>query len=171
MRLSARWVVSAGRCPDTRLIMAGLPYWHWSKYLGTDPNSWPMFDGSDTSLSGNGTQTGPQCACVMEGPFADWVVTLGPLPNTWGCTPNPQSDGFGKNPRCIERTFDLTMLDTLGYDSFVYTATAPGNTCPRFSLPDSTALTCETRRQHVRPCPRIGPTLSSQLPSPLRRRR
>ncbi|KAF2161906.1 hypothetical protein M409DRAFT_69436 [Zasmidium cellare ATCC 36951] len=76
----------------------GLPYWHWSKYLDQDINTWPLFDGSETSISGNGTQTGPQCACVGSGPLANWTINLGPQgEGTWGCKRNPQSDGRDAN--------------------------------------------------------------------------
>lgn len=115
---------------DTRLTALGHPYWHWSKYLGTDPNSWPMFDNSETSISGNGTQTGAECACVNEGPFKDWQITLGPSPNGWGCSRNPRDDGFGYNPRCIERTFNTDMLDNLKYSDVVYTIESKGNYIP-----------------------------------------
>ncbi|CZT20790.1 uncharacterized protein RCC_06648 [Ramularia collo-cygni] len=102
----------------------GHPYWHWSRYLDTDPNSWPMFDNSPTSISGNGTQTGEACACVMEGPLKDWKVTLGPSPNGWGCKRNPREDGFGYNPRCIERTFNVDMLEHLRFEDVVKTIEA-----------------------------------------------
>lgn len=104
----------------------GHPYWHWSKYLGSDPNSWPMFDNSETSISGNGTQTGEQCACVSEGPLKDWQATLGPSPSGWGCSRNPRDDGFGYNPRCIERTFNVDMLNNLKYSDVVQTVEAQG---------------------------------------------
>ncbi|KAK4498915.1 hypothetical protein PRZ48_009425 [Zasmidium cellare] len=100
----------------------GLPYWHWSKYLDQDINTWPLFDGSETSISGNGTQTGPQCACVDSGPFANWTINLGPQgEGTWGCKRNPQSDGRGYNPSCIERTFNLDYLNNVKYSDIVYT--------------------------------------------------
>ncbi|KAI5357450.1 Putative tyrosinase copper-binding domain, di-copper centre-containing domain superfamily [Septoria linicola] len=99
----------------------GHPYWHWSKYLGTDPNSWPMFDNSETSISGNGTQTGEQCACVNEGPLKDWKINLGPSEGGWGCQANPRPDGYGYNPRCIERTFQSDNLNTLKYSDVVHT--------------------------------------------------
>jgi tyrosinase len=116
----------------------GHPYWHWSKYLGTDPKSWPMFDNSETSISGNGTQTGEECACVNEGPFKDWKITLGPSPNGWGCSRNPRDDGFGYNPRCIERTFNVDFLSNLQYSDVVYTLEAKGT--PRHPPPSLTTI-------------------------------
>ncbi|EME79543.1 uncharacterized protein MYCFIDRAFT_120322, partial [Pseudocercospora fijiensis CIRAD86] len=95
----------------------GLPYWHWSKYLDRPINTWPLFDNSETSISGNGTQTGPRCACVMSGPMASWTINLGPQGfDSWGCKRNPRSDGLGYNPSCIERTFNLRALDSVQYD-------------------------------------------------------
>ncbi|KAF2209454.1 hypothetical protein CERZMDRAFT_61170 [Cercospora zeae-maydis SCOH1-5] len=98
----------------------GLPYWHWSKYLDQDVNTWPLFDNSPNSISGNGTQTGPFCACVYEGPFANWTVTLGPFKGAWGCRANPRDDGRGYNPRCIERTFQPYLLSNNQYTDVVY---------------------------------------------------
>ncbi|KXS97835.1 hypothetical protein AC579_8562 [Pseudocercospora musae] len=100
----------------------GLPYWHWSKYLDQDVNTWPLFDGSETSISGNGTQTGPECACVANGPMASWTINLGPQgQDTWGCKRNPRADGLGYNPACIERTFNTRYLNSLRWDEVVYT--------------------------------------------------
>lgn len=98
----------------------GHPYWHWSKYLDQDVNTWPMFDNSPDSISGNGTQTGPLCACVNEGPLANWTVTLGPYPGSWGCSANPRDDGLGYNPRCIDRTFQPSNLKSNEYSDVVF---------------------------------------------------
>lgn len=104
----------------------GLPYWHWSKYLAedptqSDPESWPLFDGSETSISGNGTQTGPQCSCIQTGPLANWTINFGPTTNGWGCSRNPRGDGYGYNPRCIERAFSVSDLAQLQYSDVVKT--------------------------------------------------
>ncbi|EEH36257.2 tyrosinase central domain-containing protein [Paracoccidioides lutzii Pb01] len=92
------------------------PYWNWAEYA-EDPVSNPMFDGSETSLSGNGEATdhgnvtivpglivpsGTGGGCVISGPFASMSVNLGPI------TPimpdlQPNGNGLSYNPRCLRR--------------------------------------------------------------------
>ncbi|KAF2458395.1 hypothetical protein BDY21DRAFT_342393 [Lineolata rhizophorae] len=95
------------------------PYWDWSKY--PDPLESVMFSGSDTSMSGNGeyieheghrlgmssdpVPPGKGGGCVQSGPFANMTVNLGPVMVSLDIEvpANPQSDGYGLNPRCIRR--------------------------------------------------------------------
>ncbi|KAK1749680.1 putative tyrosinase [Echria macrotheca] len=98
-----------------------LPYWNWGKWA-YDPLKSPLFDGSDTSLSGNGVYAEHACTnalptnlncippgvgggCVSEGPFKDMVVNLGPAFSAFAPTePIPvPSTLFGHNPRCLRR--------------------------------------------------------------------
>ncbi|KAF9638021.1 Tyrosinase [Lasiodiplodia theobromae] len=99
-----------------------LPYWSWGKYA-LDPVNSPIFDGSETSLGGDGAHVPygdlciPNCdtpnyvfpagnggGCVTSGPFNNWTVNLGPVSSTMpGIEPNPQPDGLGYNPRCLRR--------------------------------------------------------------------
>ncbi|KAH7348468.1 hypothetical protein BKA65DRAFT_261082 [Rhexocercosporidium sp. MPI-PUGE-AT-0058] len=98
------------------------PYWNWGRYA-SDPINSPLFDGSDTSLSGNGLYTnhtgviipgapppfdvippGVGGGCVTTGPFKNMSVNLGPLAASISdVPPNPQADGLGYNPRCLRR--------------------------------------------------------------------
>ncbi|KAL2175532.1 uncharacterized protein P884DRAFT_301613 [Thermothelomyces heterothallicus CBS 202.75] len=90
------------------------PYWDWGRWAD-DPENSPIFDGSDTSLSGNGEYiehrasgfipAGNGGGCVKSGPFKDMVVHLGPVaPATDPAPPaNPRRDGYGDNPRCLRR--------------------------------------------------------------------
>jgi len=90
------------------------PYWDWGRWA-QDPEKSPIFDGSDTSLSGNGEKTqhkasgivpaGNGGGCVKTGPFKDMVVRLGPVSPLVDPAPpkNPRSDGYGDNPRCLRR--------------------------------------------------------------------
>lgn len=98
------------------------PYWNWGRYSNNPINS-PLFDGSDTSLSGNGLYynhtgvlitgapppfdvipPGVGGGCVTAGPFKNMSVNLGPVfPSISGVPPNPQQDGLGYNPRCLRR--------------------------------------------------------------------
>ncbi|KAK2738809.1 hypothetical protein FQN55_000447, partial [Onygenales sp. PD_40] len=92
-----------------------------------DPLSSPIFDGSDTSMSGNGaffahngTQATPYTVippgegggCVTSGPFKDMKVNLGPIaPAMDGIEANPEF--FGYNPRCLRR--DISVFASSGW--------------------------------------------------------
>jgi len=90
------------------------PYWDWGRWA-QDPEKSPIFDGSDTSLSGNGKKTqhrasafapaGNGGGCVETGPFKNMTVHLGPVSPAIDPAPkaNPRSDGYGDNPRCLRR--------------------------------------------------------------------
>lgn len=105
------------------------PYWDWSS---TDTlAAHPLFDGSDTSISGNGeyveettyvliptpdiinttVPSGTGGGCLTSGPFANLTVRLGPH----GA---PVSDGLAYNPRCLTRNFRDSYLSAyLTYDN------------------------------------------------------
>ncbi|RBR27135.1 uncharacterized protein FIESC28_00079 [Fusarium coffeatum] len=95
------------------------PYWNWFETGDFATN--PLFDGSDTSMSGDGKffkhngsvsgggniflPSGNGGGCIETGPFAGEVANLGP--------PSPGMDGMeatktplNYNPRCLRR--DLT---------------------------------------------------------------
>ncbi|KAF2653232.1 Di-copper centre-containing protein [Lophiostoma macrostomum CBS 122681] len=90
------------------------PYWDWGRWASS-PETSPIFDGSDTSMSGQGIKTthssnglkpaGNGGGCIEKGPFKNMTVNLGPLATMPDTTPpkNPRADGFGYNPRCIKR--------------------------------------------------------------------
>jgi tyrosinase len=105
------------------------PYWEWSKH-SDDQSQSPLFDGSETSISGNGLKV-PQTSinytvpglpvpiylvrnpgtgggCVHDGPFANFTVNLGPVaPNPH---PNPEDPyGLRYNPRCLRRDFSPNL--------------------------------------------------------------
>ncbi|KAF2843303.1 Di-copper centre-containing protein [Patellaria atrata CBS 101060] len=102
------------------------PYWDWGMWAA-DPETSPIFDGSDTSMSGNGEKIAHQGTftapagngggCVLSGPFKNFTVNLGPVPGATQAQPapppNPRSDGFGYNPRCLRR--DLSNQLTQRY--------------------------------------------------------
>ncbi|ETS74200.1 hypothetical protein PFICI_14066 [Pestalotiopsis fici W106-1] len=105
------------------------PYWDWSS---TDTISeHPLFDGSDTSISGNGVATnhtsfiyiptpdiinitvtsGSGGGCITSGPFVNFTVSLGPH----GA---PISDGLQLNERCLTRDFrEWYIQQYLSYDN------------------------------------------------------
>lgn len=100
------------------------PYWEWSAFAD-DPVASPLFDGSNTSISGNGAKVPhaswfyevphsgglnntvpPQDGggCLTSGPFANLTVNLGPV-NSNGSLPGWIGSGTGLdyNPRCVVR--------------------------------------------------------------------
>ncbi|EME82556.1 uncharacterized protein MYCFIDRAFT_57308 [Pseudocercospora fijiensis CIRAD86] len=113
------------------------PYLNWPKYA-LDLLNAPPFDGSETSLSGNG-QFDPQNngtwvpndqqrnikippggggGCVTTGPFANITVRLGPVsPSLSYATPNPQKDGLGYNPRCLRRDMSAYAVEKWANDA------------------------------------------------------
>ncbi|KAJ4983088.1 FAD binding domain-containing protein [Stagonosporopsis vannaccii] len=106
------------------------PYYSYSRWY-KDPTKSPLLDGSDTSISGQGTpgcknQTftgiplntnaliriphGAGGGCVSSGPFKDWQVNVGPMFPGSDCVQlNPNQNftepgyGLGYNPRCLTR--------------------------------------------------------------------
>lgn len=111
-------------------IRAGLLYMGYEKYGYQDLEYTPLFDGSPTSLGGDGVLSPDGCYC-NQGPFSDFICNLGPIAGGGGCRQNPQADGLGYNPRCLERHFNRTVLADLtyqnvyetivGYDGKLYT--------------------------------------------------
>ncbi|KAI0201444.1 Di-copper centre-containing protein [Astrocystis sublimbata] len=102
------------------------PYWDWGRWAA-DPEKSPIFDGSDTSMSGNGEKTTHQTfmvpngnggGCITSGPFKNMTVNLGPVSPAISPAPptNPRRDGLGYNPRCLRR-------DVNNYLSSRYTRT------------------------------------------------
>ncbi|KAK3997033.1 putative tyrosinase [Cladorrhinum sp. PSN332] len=112
------------------------PYWNWGKHAH-DPQNSPLFDGSDTSMSGNGAYyphnctdalgTGANCippgtggGCVETGPFANMTVNLGLL------APSLRADNieadftggfFGHKPRCLRRDISQWVSSQWGRDA------------------------------------------------------
>ncbi|KAF2721222.1 Di-copper centre-containing protein [Polychaeton citri CBS 116435] len=105
------------------------PYWDWPKYSSA-PQGSPLFDGSPTSLGGNGEYidhegpiiTPPQGVgggpillpagvgggFVTTGPFANMTVNLGPVGGLNGTAPGPDG-GLGYNPRGLKRDLGPAM--------------------------------------------------------------
>lgn len=101
----------------------GIPFWDWSKGAERPLEENPIFDGSATSLSGNGELQWTRvdrgrrrtCQCVTSGPLANWTVNLGPSAPGFFCSDNPQADGLGHNPRCLERGFGPQYMRNITY--------------------------------------------------------
>ncbi|USW54603.1 Putative tyrosinase copper-binding domain, di-copper centre-containing domain superfamily [Septoria linicola] len=128
----------------------GQPYWDYSRYYGQPIESWPIFDGSDTSLGGNGKADTPSkdCSCLTDGPFADWKINLGPVAGNHACTDNPQDDGLGLNTRCLERKFEPKFLGNLTYDNVTFTIN-------NFEDPDAFGVRIESWPVGIHPIPHI----------------
>ncbi|PWY67908.1 tyrosinase central domain protein [Aspergillus heteromorphus CBS 117.55] len=106
----------------------GLPYWNWPSFTSNLSAS-PVFDGSDTSLSGDGLPdptaplASPPCpenvacspghggGCVHSGPFTNWTIHMGPisLSDVKSYAPLP-SNAWTYNPRCLTRSFSESYL-------------------------------------------------------------
>ncbi|KAF7115509.1 hypothetical protein CNMCM5793_002467 [Aspergillus hiratsukae] len=108
----------------------GLPYWDWPLYTDKPLTESTLFDGSPTSLGGNGVATqgrleqilseleaamlnyeipaggsippGSGGSCVVTGPFGNTIVSLGPFPASYIETGLP--DNWKEaNPHCLTR--------------------------------------------------------------------
>ena len=100
-------------------------YWDWGRWAA-DPEKSPIFDGSDTSLSGNGKKVahrgsgfapaGNGGGCVETGPFKNMTVHLGPVSPAADPAPprNPRADGYGDNPRCLRRDISNNLSSKYG---------------------------------------------------------
>jgi len=96
------------------------PYWNWGK-SALDPIHSPYFDGTDTSMGGNGEYEAHNCTpalptglncippgegggCVTTGPFKDMTVNMGPIAPTLA-EPEvvPAASLYAYNPRCLKR--------------------------------------------------------------------
>ena len=122
------------------------PYWEWSAFA-SNPTASPVFDGSDTSMSGNGekvphdaysyiiphspniTLTFPPQdggGCLIDGPFANFTVGVGPL-----CSPvSPpglvgSNTGLEYNPQCLTRDLGPFFSDMLDWDTVTATLDMP----------------------------------------------
>lgn len=103
------------------------PYWNWATTAVTGLESSPIFDGSDSSMGGNGAKvqqtgnivlnggglpslslpTGSGGGCVTSGPFKNMSVNLGPADlSIAGNITLVQANPLAYNPRCLKR--DLT---------------------------------------------------------------
>lgn len=115
------------------------PYWNYGKWYA-DLTASPLFDGSETSLGGNGAPPagrkhkrqfpgggggggfggigggGTGGGCITTGPFKDMVVSLGPMAAMIQPAParNPQANGYGSNPRCLRRDMNLSLGQNYG---------------------------------------------------------
>ncbi len=118
-----------------------VPYWEWGLDV-KNPAASPVFDGSDTSLGGNGEffphegmilteamnpdaliplPPGTGGGCVRTGPFANMTVHVGPVALAQYGTSNSTSseNPLGDNSRCLKR--DLNAGVASRFTSFLNT--------------------------------------------------
>ncbi|KAJ5747749.1 uncharacterized protein N7511_009445 [Penicillium nucicola] len=112
------------------------PYWNWAADAD-DLESSEVFDGSDTSMSGNGVYipaagdiqlalgayptvdlpTGTGGGCVTSGPFLNYTVNMGPAAlNLPGGNVSVAENPLDYNPRCLNR--DLTTAIVKSYANY-----------------------------------------------------
>ncbi|KAJ5892138.1 N-acetyl-6-hydroxytryptophan oxidase ivoB [Penicillium subrubescens] len=97
-----------------------LPYWNWPLWAGNLHES-PLFDGSETSLSGDGEYNpgeeslssgavtilrGSGGGCVRRGPFKDITIHFGPFPRSLLSATEIPAPRFDYNPRCLNRSLN-----------------------------------------------------------------
>lgn len=118
--------------PQKVLLTEHSQYWDWPLSAITGLEAYPLFDGSDTSMSGNGVYianqpdisvagppfdlpwnitvpAGSGGGCIHSGPFVNYTLNMGPvglaIPGQVEPVSNPDGN-FAYNPRCLKR--DLT---------------------------------------------------------------
>jgi tyrosinase len=99
-------------------------YWNWPLYTDDLATS-PLFDGSDTSLSGDGIYDpadtgydidgetlprGTGGGCVASGPFENLTLHLGPFDYNLTSRDSLPSWAFAYNPRCFTRSLNTEVL-------------------------------------------------------------
>ncbi|KAJ9496645.1 hypothetical protein H2202_007719 [Exophiala xenobiotica] len=114
------------------------PYWNWALW-STSLSTSPLFDGSSTSLSGDGQYipnrdpytvggggtlpVGTGGGCVLKGPFKNMSVNLGPfdfsvvfsgLPSNW----------TAYNPHCLQRDLNNYIATRYGNQTAINTLMA-----------------------------------------------
>ncbi|CAL5875210.1 uncharacterized protein PFLUO_LOCUS9514 [Penicillium psychrofluorescens] len=106
------------------------PYWNWGADT-EDMTKSEVFDGSDTSLSGNGAfipnqpdisvdmagyprlnfTAGTGGGCMTSGPFQDYTVDMGPSTLSMpGGNVSSMSNPLDYNPRCLKRSLTTSIL-------------------------------------------------------------
>ncbi|KAH8892710.1 Di-copper centre-containing protein [Thozetella sp. PMI_491] len=102
------------------------PYWNW--FDGKDFASSPLFDGSPTSMSGDGSfvqhngslsgtnniflPSGNGGGCLKDGPFVNMTANLGPVSPGMDGLAASATGPLGPNPRCLRRDLTKYSIDT-----------------------------------------------------------
>ncbi|KAE8353189.1 hypothetical protein BDV28DRAFT_165125 [Aspergillus coremiiformis] len=115
----------------------GLPYWNWALDAGLlSLSQSPVFDGSGSSLSGNGLydpaerpicNTEGEClprgtggGCVYSGPFENFTVHMGPFNSSLAQPYSPlPPNAFAYNPHCLTRSLNPPLLASMNNQTLV----------------------------------------------------
>ncbi|KAB8236503.1 tyrosinase family protein [Aspergillus alliaceus] len=112
-----------------------VPYWNWA-FDADNLFASPVFDGSPTSLSGNGAydpNEQPPCGpsgvclprgtgggCVQSGPFKNFQVHLGPFNASLAQSYAPiPANAFDYKPRCLTRSFNPYFISNYNNQSTI----------------------------------------------------
>ncbi|KAH6683551.1 hypothetical protein F5X68DRAFT_223244 [Plectosphaerella plurivora] len=101
-----------------------VPYWNWFSHTDNLTQS-PVFDGSDTSMGGDGAfykhngsaaffgtvplPSGNGGGCIASGPFKDIQAAIGPISAGMRGIEPPVSSFHDYNPRCIRRDLNSNV--------------------------------------------------------------
>lgn len=106
--------------PTNKQTDASHRYWNWPLW-SEDLKASPLFDGSDSSLSGDGEPNpneesihggavtlppGTGGGCVRSGPFKDMEIHMGPFSRNIVSFTELPAPGFDYNPRCLNRSLN-----------------------------------------------------------------
>ena len=101
------------------------PYWDWTK-SDTDISAYPLFDGSSHSIGSNGVydpstgdyNIGPYTfphgsggGCLIEGPFKDLELHLGPVSIQALFDQKLSSNWTQRNNHCLKRDFNVPVAE------------------------------------------------------------
>ncbi|KAG8164986.1 hypothetical protein KVR01_005261 [Diaporthe batatas] len=156
-----------------------IPYWDWAKTAEEGFASSEMFDGSATSISGNGDPVnytdsdvivvrkgtpgevvlphGTGGGCVTNGPFANMTINLGPdgLLVTNGT--NKSAWEFEYNPRCFKRDLTDYALQRYANNSSVLSLLRESDDIWTFETAMQGSVDRRPRRRPLRAGRRPGP--------------
>lgn len=114
---------------------SGVPYWNWALWCD-DLTASPLFDGSETSLSGDGTYEpdqgnytvggdgtlphGTGGGCVTSGPFINQTINFGPFDFALVFTGLP-SNWSDYSPHCLSRDLNNYIASRYGNQTAIDT--------------------------------------------------
>ncbi|RJE23969.1 tyrosinase [Aspergillus sclerotialis] len=131
-----------------------IPYWDWPSDAHSLEKS-EVFDGSETSMSGNGKYipnqpdivltmegaadiylpTGTGGGCVTSGPFKDYTVNLGPAALMMpGGNQTAMSNPLDYNPRCLKRDLTTELIQRFANHTSVMSLILGNNKIRDFQL-------------------------------------
>lgn len=155
-----------------------VPYWDWTQNTNLTTN--PLFDttqGPNTSLSGDGAynaseqhpieslpRSGRGGGCVLDGPFKDWPVNMGPFSReqAYAHAVLPQN-AYAYNPRCLQRNLQPAIIEHYNNASVVESILAAPSIDGFLDIlePSTGALGAHAAGHNA-----VGPTMADVFTSP-----